>query len=450
MTILIHNATLLRGTLEAIMQDAAIAIEDDKIVAIDSSAALLAQYPGAELIDAQQALVMPGSICAHTHFYGAFSRGMAIPGPPMPDFPTILKRLWWSLDKALDADAIRYSALVCAIDAVKHGTTLLIDHHASPNHIDGSLSIIADVLDEVGLRGVLCYEVSDRDGEAATKAGIAENVRFLREAPSRPRIAATFGLHASMTLSNKTLDACNKAVEDLETGFHVHVAEHESDQYDSLQKYDTRVVPRLHEKRLLGKRSIVAHAVHCDAWELELLLDTGAWVSHQPRSNMNNAVGAAAMDTMLAGGVKLCLGNDGLSNNMWAEWKTAYFFHKAAQSDPRRAPGDRIAQMALVNNARLAQVFFPEAPIGQLSIGAVADLMIVDYYPFTPLTVENLPWHIIFGFESSMVRSTMVGGKFLMRDRQLMTVDERKTMAAALKVAPRVWKKYQQFAEKTL
>jgi putative selenium metabolism protein SsnA len=450
MTILIYNATLVHGQLSSIDENSALAIEDDRIVDLGDSQTMLAQYPDAEQIDVQNAVVMPGSICAHTHFYGAFSRGMPIPGPPMPDFPTILRRLWWSLDKALDAEAIRFSALMCAIDAVKHGTTLLIDHHASPNHIDGSLSIIADVLDEVGLRGVLCYEVSDRDGDEKAQAGIAENVRFLRESEGRENIAATFGLHASMTLSDQTLRACVDAAREVETGFHVHVAEHEADQYDSLQQHGMRIVPRLHQHHMLGSQSIVAHAVHCDAWELEMLRDTRTWVSHQPRSNMNNAVGAAAVDTMLDGGVSLCLGNDGLSNNMWAEWKTAYFYHKAAHRDPRRAPGDRIAQMALVNNARLAQQFFPGSQVGQLEVGAVADLIIIDYYPFTPFTVGNLPWHVVFGFESAMVRSTMVAGRFLMRDRELLTVDEQQAAAAARQIAPRVWEQYQKFAEQTL
>lgn len=450
MSFLIHNATVLHGMLGALVADGALVIDGDRIVAIGRSSDLMDAYPDTERINAQHALVLPGSICAHTHFYGTFSRGMPIPGPAMPDFPTILRRLWWSLDKALDEEAIRFSALVCAIDAIKHGTTLLIDHHASPNHIDGSLSIIADVLDELGLRGVLCYEVSDRDGDAKAQAGIAENVRFLKESEARPNIAATFGLHASMTLSPETLIACANAVQDLDTGFHIHVGEHEADQYDSLENYGKRIIPRLSDYRMLGAQSIVAHAVHCDAWELEMLRDSQTWVSHQPRSNMNNAVGAAAIDTMLDGGVQLCLGNDGLSNNMWAEWKTAYFYHKAAHRDPRRASGDRIAQMAIVNNAQLARQFFPETSVGELEIGAVADLIIVDYHPFTPLTVDNLPWHIVFGFESSMVRSTMVAGRFLMRDRQLLTVDEATVAAAAREIAPRIWETYQQYAQQTL
>ncbi|MBI5929715.1 MAG: putative aminohydrolase SsnA [Chloroflexi bacterium] len=450
MTLLITNATLVTLTDKGLLEDHAVYIEGDKIKAIGPSASLQSQYPHVETIDAEGSLLMPGSICAHTHFYGAYARGMAIPGPAPKDFPEILQRLWWPLDKALDTDAVRMSALVCLVDAVKHGTTTLFDHHASPNQLEGSLDIIADAVEQAGVRAVLCYEVTDRDGASKTQAGIAENVRFLKAAKSRPMVSATFGLHASLTLSDKTLADCVTAAESLATGFHIHVAEHEADEWDSLQKYGKPVVRRLHDAGILGPKTIVAHAVHCDPWELEILRDTGTWVSHQPRSNMNNAVGAAPVDAMLAADMNLCLGNDGFSNNMWADWKTAYLLQKVTYGDPRRAPGDGIAQMALVNNARLASLFFPGQQIGTIEIGGTADLIIVDYRPYTPLTSGNLPWHILFGFESSMVRTTIAAGRVLMHNRQLLTLDERAIMEKAKAIAPTVWARYEQFAKATL
>ncbi len=441
---LIVNGVLVPwGENPQVMNNGALRIVDGVIDAVGPSADLVARFPEEETVDVGGQFVMPGSICAHTHFYGAYARGMGIPGPPPKDFPEILERLWWPLDKALDAEAVKYSALVCLVDAVKHGTTTLVDHHASPNAIDASLDVIADAVDEAGLRAVLCYEVTDRDGPEKAQAGIAENVRFLKAAQQRPQVAATFGLHAGLTVSDETLVSCLEASQGLTTGFHIHVAEHEADEYHSLQRYGLRVVDRLERAGILGPRTIVAHIVHADTWEQAILRETGTWVSHQPRSNMNNAVGAAPLDALLRGGANLVLGNDGFSNNMWAEWKAAYLLHKVAHRDPRRAPGDGIAQMAAVNNARLAEVFFPGQRIGVLVAGAVADLIVVDYRPFTPVTAGNLPWHIIFGFESSMVTSTMVGGRWLMRDRQLLTLDETAIAAAARELAPRVWERYE-------
>jgi len=443
--LLITNGTLVTWGDE-LVEDGALYLEDGRIAAVGKSADLTRQYPDAETLDARGQLVMPGNICAHTHFYGAFARGMAIPGPAPKDFPEILERLWWPLDLALDEEAVRYSALVCLVDAVKHGTTTLIDHHASPNVIDGSLDLIADAVDEAGLRATLCYEVTDRNGADGAQAGIGENVRFLRAAKDRPNVAATFGLHASLTLSDETLEACATAADPLGSGFHIHVAEHEADEYDSLNRSGLRVVDRLDKFGILGPQTIVAHCVHVDAWEMDVLRDSGTWVTHQPRSNMNNAVGAAEIDAMLRGGVKLGLGNDGFSNNMWADWKTAYLLHKVANRDPRRAGGYDIVQMAIHNNAALAGMFFPDTPPGVLEPGAAADVMLVDYHPTTPLTAGNLPWHVIFGFEASMVTTTICAGQVLMRDRELLTLDEAAITARSRELVPAVWERYTDIA----
>ncbi|KPK90061.1 MAG: hydrolase, partial [Anaerolineae bacterium SM23_ 63] len=202
---------------------------------------------------------------------------------------------------------------------------------------------------------------------------------------------------------------------------------------------------RLQKHGILGERTIVVHAVHVDAREIELLADSRTWVTHQPRSNMNNGVGISDVESMMRAGVRVCLGNDGFSNAMWEEWKTAYLVHKVWQRDPRRMPGDKIVEMAIDNNGALAGMFFPEAPIGMIKPGAYADLMMVDYYPTTPLTEGNLPWHILFGFHSSMVTTTIVAGRLLMRDRQLLTLDEKEISARAQELVPDVWERYQSF-----
>jgi len=446
---LITNAKLI--TWEAnnqILDDHALLIENDRIKDIGKSSELKNRYPEMEWLDAHGQYVMPGNVCAHTHFYSAFARGMAIPGPAPKDFPEILQKLWWPLDRSLDAESIQYSVLPSLVDAIKHGTTTLIDHHASPNAIDGSLDIIGDAVEQSGLRAVLCYEVTDRDGEAKMKAGIQENVRFRMRAKS-PLLAGTFGLHASLTLSDSSLDLCRQAVPD-NMGFHVHTAEHESDEYDSLNKSGLRVIDRLQKHNILGPNTITAHGVHFDAREIQILVETGTWLSHQPRSNMNNGVGVAPIESMLRAGIQVCLGNDGFSNAMWEEWKAAYLLHKIHHRDPRRMGGYDVAQMAIYNNAALANVFFPSATIGQLIPGAFADIIFVDYQPNTPLTAGNLPWHIVFGFQQSMVTTTIVAGKVLMKDRELLTLDEKEISAKAREIAPKVWERYQKEVAKVL
>ena len=447
--LLIHNGRLVTWTEpNEIMENSALLLRDGRIQDMGPSSLLRDKYSDVEQMDARGQIVMPGNICAHTHFYGAFARGMGIPGPAPKDFPDILERLWWRLDRALLDVDVAYSALVCLVDAIKHGTTTLIDHHASPNAIDSSLDQIADAVEQAGVRAALCYEVTDRNGPDGAQAGISENVRFLHAVRERDSdlLAATFGLHASLSLSDRTLQKCVAAAAGLDTGFHIHVAEHEADEYDARERHGLRVVDRLAAAGILGPKSIVAHCVHVDPREMEILRETGTWVTHQPRSNMNNAVGAANIEGMLRLGIPVCLGNDGMGNAMWSEWKDAYLLHKVVHRDPRRANGMDVIRMAVYNNAALAQVFWPDLPLGRLEIGAAADVILVDYHPTTPLGVGNLPWHIIFGFENSMVTTTIVGGKVLMRDRQLLTLDEAEITARSRGLATEVWRRFEELS----
>jgi putative selenium metabolism protein SsnA len=428
-----------------ILEGHALHIENGLIDEIGPEVELKERFQQDEILDAGGQYVMPGMICAHTHFYGAFARGLSTPATPAEDFPEILKKLWWPLDESLDDEGVRYSALVCLVDAIRHGTTTLIDHHASPNAIEGSLDAIASAVDESGLRAGLCYEVTDRGGGAKAKAGIAENVRFIERLKGgdnlNGRLGASFGLHASLTLTEETLEACRTALP-AGTGFHVHVAEHPADEYDSLEKSGLRVVDRLHKHGILGPDTIVVHAVHVDAREMQLLSETNTWVTHQPRSNMNNAVGIAEVESMLRMGIKVGLGNDGFSNAMWEEWKTAYLVHKLWHRDPRRMSGMDIIQMAIYNNAELANRILGGAPVGILKAGARADIIFVDYHPFTDLTPGNLPWHMLFGFRDSMVTSTIVAGKLLMHDRKLLVLDEADIAKRAKEQSRAVWQRY--------
>lgn len=444
-----HGQLVTFGGDSQVIEDGAVAIEGDQIVEVGTTSELTNRYAGHEELDAAGKLILPGNICAHTHFYGTFARGMAIPGPPMKDFPEILARLWWQLDRSLDEEAVRYSALIPLVDAIRHGTTTLIDHHASNRAIGGSLDLIADAVQEAGLRACLCYEVTDRDGPEVADAGIRENERFIRRVKSlremdgnaAERLAATFGLHASLTLSDATLERCVAIAEELDTGFHIHAAEGPADRNNAMEHYGLRTLDRLYQCGILGEKTIVAHAIDIDAWEMELLRDTGTWVTHQPRSNMNNAVGVADVPAMLRGGVRLGLGNDGFSNNMFSEMKTAYLLHKVYRGDPRVLGADQVLEMAVTNNARLARMFFPHS-VGQLTPGAYADIILLDYHTPTPLSVGNLPWHIIFGVDGAHVTHTICAGRLLMADRQLLTLDEEAIAARAREVAAEVWQRF--------
>ncbi len=431
------------GDPNEILEGQALLVQDGLIQAIEEEANLRSAHPEEEILDAQGQIVMPGLICAHTHFYGAFSRGMAIPGEPSRNFQEILANLWWKLDKGLDEDGVRYSALALLADATRYGCTTLFDHHASPSCIDGSLDIEAEAVNQSGLRASLCYEVTDRDGEEKALAGIRENGRFISGVEAGKygdMLKAHFGLHASLTVKPATLEKC-LAENNGRAGFHSHAAEGIVDQEDSLSKYGKRVVERFADAGILGEKTILAHGVHVTPHEIDLLAQSGTWLSHQPRSNMNNAVGVVPVEEMLRQGVKVCLGNDGFSNAMWQEWFFAYLLQKDHQADPRAMNGYDVIRLAVENNSRLATQTWGGLRIGKMEKGAAADIIFVDYHPITPMHAGNLPWHILFGFRDGLVTTTIAGGKILMKNRELLYLDETEIAAKATEAAIRCWEK---------
>lgn len=438
-----HGLLATFDEADTLLLDGALRIVGDRITEMGSTTELLARYPDEECLDARGMLVMPGLICAHTHFYGAFARGLPARGEPPANFPEILERLWWRLDRALRPEDIRASVEVCLMDAIRHGTTTLVDHHASPKFIEGSLDWIAEAVLAAGVRACLCYEVSDRDGRELARAGIQENVRFIERCRRNPhpRLAGMMGLHASLTLSDETLEKAIGLARELDVGCHIHVAESKADVADSLKKYGLRVVERLHKAGILNPRAILAHGVHLDDYELDTLRNTGAAIVHNPRSNMHNAVGTARVPRMMRDHILVGLGNDGFSNNMFIEMHVAYLVHKMANEDPRVMPAHLVTQMAFANNRRIVAGLFP-APVGILAPGAMADIIIVDYRPPTPLTAANLPWHIVLGVDGTSVRTTICAGKVLMRDGQLLTLDEEAITARSRELARKLWARF--------
>ena len=453
---LITNGTLVTLSDAGIIENGAVLIRDGLIADIGPTDELTSKHSsslpsnpqsnidGPESINAGGKLILPGNICAHTHFYGAFARGMAVPGAPARNFIEILQKLWWKLDRALDLDGAKYSALVCLIDAIKHGTTTLIDHHASPNAIEGSLDAIAGAVGQSGLRAALCYEVTDRNGKDGARRGIAENLRFAKACTSS--VKAAMGIHAGFTVDDDTLDAAVGAAQDAGLPIHMHVAEDRFGEADSMTQYGLSVVERLARHGALGKHTIAAHCIDINDLEIDLLVEAGAKVTHQPRSNMNNAVGVAHVPTMLAHGLCVGLGNDGFSNDAFAEMKVCDMLHKVITGDPRTLGADKVVQMAYANNAEIARLFWP-AMRGTLEIGQPADVILMDYRPFTPLSAANLPWHMLFGMSGGMVTHTICNGHLLMADRTLLTLDEAEITAKAKEAAVRAWQNVQEMKD---
>jgi putative selenium metabolism protein SsnA len=392
-----------------------------------------------EVIDGDGKLLMPALINCHTHLYSFLARGVPLKGAPPRNFVEILKKLWWKLDSALEVEDIYLSALMGLIESAKAGVATVFDHHSSPNACPGSLDIIEGAFREVGLRGCLCYETSDRNGSAKAREAIAENVRFIEHcglSDGKKMIAASFGLHASFTLGDRTLEECVSANTSPGNSFHIHVAEDRVDVERSLRQHRASPVRRLHERGVLTPTSIAAHCVHVTKADTDLLKRSGVNVVHNPQSNCNNAVGTANLTKLLASKVMAGLGSDGYSPRILDEFTIASHAQKVRASDPR--VGCSEAFDLFLNNREIARRVCGWN-IGTIERAACADLMLVDYSPPTPLTKENLFAHLLFGIARSPVNSLWVNGKAVVRNGHCIKVNERAICEKAVVRARQLW-----------
>jgi len=437
----------------ALIWDGAGRLVEDGAILIDGATieAVLDRHERSQLeilrdvdrIDASGTLAIPGLVNAHTHLYSSLARGMALPGFSPRSFGEILEGLWWKLDRALDADSIRASALVGAMEAARCGVTTLIDHHASAHAIPGSLTLLEDaVCREVGLRASLAYEVSDRDGAKAASQGIEENLDFLalHGAPGG-HCGGLFGLHASFTLSDQTLAQVAERLPG-GVGVHIHVAEGPEDEDDCTKHHRLRVVERLDRYGLLRHNSVLAHCLHLDAAEKDLVAKRGAIVVTNPRSNMNNAVGAFDLPGFLGRKVLTGLGTDGLGANLLTELFTASILEKHEKSDPRAGGFDALYAILFQNNPTIVERLLG-IRVGAIAAGAPADVALLDYAPPTPLLAENVLGHLLFGIavHDLHVSHLLVGGRPVLRGGRFVDLDQEAIYAHARDAAQKLWRR---------
>ena len=434
--LLLKNCTAVQFHPCKVEENTDIVIDGEKIVAVGSN--LSKQYPQAQQKVMHGRLVMPGLVCAHNHFYSGLSRGILAPIPACPDFISTLKNLWWRLDQALDEESLYYSGLICSLEAIRQGCTAVIDHHASPRLIKGSLAILRNGFIEAGLRGMTCFETTDRNaGMAEIEAGVAENIAFAHlidsernSSPKNRLVESHLGAHAPFTLPNAGLELLRQAKRETGRGLHIHVAEDRYDVSHSHDKYGMDPVVRLDKFGLLDEKTLIAHALWLSPDEISLLNQRQACLVHNARSNMNNHVGynAHLADYQLA-----ALGTDGIGADMFEELKMAYFKHRDAGG---QLWPNSFLRMLFNGNILLERNF--AQPFGLLAPGYTADLTICDYPSPTPLQAENLAGHLAFGLSSATVHSVMVAGQMVYEDRQF-PFDTSALYAAARQAATRLW-----------
>lgn len=442
-TLLFTHATIVTlGDTPEVIHDGALWVEDGKVRGFGPTEEMVSAAASVARLDLQGRILMPGQINAHNHLYSAFARGIRLKDEQPANFLQILERLWWRLDRALSSEDVYLSSLLGFSEAVARGVTTVVDHHASPACIEGSLDRLAEAALAVGLRACLCYETSDRHGEAGAQQGIQENLRFAHhcERLRDGRLSAAFGLHASMTVDQNLL---SRALQQWPTDIpvHVHVAEDICDVEHSLKTYQRPPLQRILEDGLQDRPVWAAHCIHLEQYEKELLARHGVTVLHNPRSNMNNAVGCAPVQELLDLGVAVALGTDGMSQDPAEDARALALIHKHQAGDPRGFQWSNIYRVAFVAPAQLASERFGRQ-LGQIAVGAEADLMVLDYDPPTPLSGDNFLGHWLFGMGTAPVWGTWVAGDRVFFQGKVSGVDVADLRARCRMAAQELWQRW--------
>lgn len=419
-------------------ENAAILVRGNEIAAIGPSAQMEKEYADEEKIDMSGKLILPGLINCHTHIYSAYARGMGV-SKPTRNFMEILENLWWALDKKLTVEDAKLCAYQTMIESIRNGVTCLFDHHASPNAVEGSLEAIAEVALELGMRADLCYELSDRDGERSRDLGLAENKAFIERCrrENNDYLRAHFGLHASFTLSDESMEKAAKIVHETDAAVHCHCAEGLDDEVLCVKEHGCRNLERLERFGLLRPEALVVHLCHTSARELDMIRRYDAVALHNPGSNMNNAVGRTPLPQLLERGILTGLGTDAYTHDMFDSMKTAKILHPHDLADPTFGFAETL-KLQFENNPKIAARFW-DKEMGVIKKGAYADLAVFDYLPFTPLNERSIGGHLLFGLSGKMCTDTMINGRFVMRERRITGCDEADVAARSRARAAEIW-----------
>lgn len=436
--LVLKNATAVQFEPAQISEGVDIVIEAGVIKQIGTDIAKL--YPQATVKNLNGKLVMPGIVCSHNHFYSGLSRGIMADIKPSPDFISTLKNLWWKVDRALDEESLYYSGITCSLEAIKSGCTAVIDHHASPSYIGGSLNTLRRGFEEAGLRGMTCFETTDRNGgNAEMQAGVEENINFAQQidkdkaAGKGPYLVeAHIGAHAPFTVTNDGMAMLKEALQATNRGLHIHVAEDLYDVSHSHHHYGQDIIERLDGFGLIDHKTLVAHGLFLSDKDIDILNARDAFLVHNARSNMNNGVG---YNHGLTKYNNVALGTDGIGADMFEELKFAFFKHRDAKGP---LWPDSFLRYLNNGNELLARNF--GAQFGRLAPGYKADLTICDYTSPTPLVADNLPGHFAFALNAANVNSVMVEGNFVYQDREF-PFDVEEIYANARVAAKAMWQR---------
>jgi len=424
-----------------ILENHSILIDDGKITEIGATSQLAKQYPNTDVLDASGCIVMPGIVCSHSHLYGMLLRGASLNIAPPSDFTQILQRVWWPVDEAMTTEDAYASALIASVEFAKAGVTTFADTYSGPNSITGVLDHIARAVGQVGIRGFIAFEATERHSRDEGFRGIEENVRFAQKVREIPhsKVHPLFSIHASFTVSDDLI----REVKRLATKYHapitIHTSEGLGDLHHNLENYGKRTVERLSDLDLLGPDVVLAHCVNLSDDEIETIAKTKTGVAHNPMSNMLNAVGVAPIMKMLEKNINIGLGNDGYIFDMFENMRSAFLLQRVQSRNPNAIDPYVVLKMATINGAKLYGL---ENQIGSLEVGKQADVIVIrpNVLP-TPLTIHTVIGHLINTVDGDDVEQVIVNGEFIVKKRQLITFNEANAASLSQTAAMKLWER---------
>ena len=433
--IVLKNTNLIQFYPPKIYYNVDVIIENEII--IDTGRNVGDNYKSDKTLNLNNKFISTGLVCSHNHFYSVLARGILADINTCNNFLDILKNLWWKLDRAIDEESLYYSGIIGALEAIKSGTTSVIDHNASPNFISGSLSTLKKAFETAGLRGILAYEITDRNGIDGMIEGVKESIKFAEniENDKRDLIETAIGAHAPFTLSDNSLEQIREVIKTTNRGLHIHVSEDETDPSYSNQQFGKDVLKRLDNFSLLNNKSIIAHGVYLTENDINILNERDSFLVHNPRSNMNNGVGY--MNNLYK--IKnVGIGTDGISSNMFEEIKFAFF--KNNDSNGKLNMNDF---MKFLQNGNVILERYFDNKFGKIEKGYIADIVIYDYIPPTNLVDENLAGHFIYGFSSRDVETVIINGNIVYENRSF-PFETNSIYSKARAVANKMWERMNQ------
>lgn len=380
-----------------------------------------------ERVDCSDRVIVPGYVNAHHHFATVLLRGMPTAARPRNQRER-LQQVIWPFERGLTQADVRLAVEFGALEAIASGTTAVVDHHVSSGCVPGVLDVVAEALTDSGLRGVVCYEITDRDGPSVAAAGLAETARFLDSAASRTAsVRGMVGLHAMSTVGPETLRHAARLAERFDVGIHLHLGESAHDNEDSVAEYGGRPLERLLAQSALTPKSIAAHAIHVTPREIVNLAQVGAAVAHCPRSNATNGVGVTDLASMRAAGIAVGIGGDGFTQDIRGDLGLIPLFQRLRWQDPGRMPDDDVVNIGMGGSAEVLRRASGWVT-GGVGAGVLADLVALSYEPTVPLLDSNVRWHCARGFPGSTVRDVWVGGRRLLRDGVHEVLDQERIL----------------------